>query len=51
VALTADALSHQISECLAAGVDGHVSKPIRAQSLFQAIQVVLTDHERSALSA
>jgi signal transduction histidine kinase/CheY-like chemotaxis protein len=38
VALTANAMSHQVSEYLAAGMDGHVAKPIEAVALFAALQ-------------
>ncbi len=37
VALTANAMSHQVAQYLAAGMDGHVAKPIEAMALFQAI--------------
>ena len=37
LALTANAMSHQVDEYLAAGMDGHVAKPIEAASLFAAI--------------
>jgi signal transduction histidine kinase/CheY-like chemotaxis protein len=37
VALTANAMRHQVAEYLAAGMDGHVAKPIEAMALFQAI--------------
>jgi CheY-like chemotaxis protein len=41
VALSADAMAHQVSECLAAGMDGHVAKPIEAARLFAALEAVL----------
>ncbi|WP_334162921.1 ATP-binding protein [Phenylobacterium sp.] len=37
VALTANAMSHQVEQYLAAGMDGHVAKPIEAMALFQAL--------------
>ena len=37
IALTANAMSHQIAEYLACGMDGHVLKPIEASKLFQAL--------------
>jgi signal transduction histidine kinase/glucokinase/ActR/RegA family two-component response regulator len=37
VALTANAMAHQISEYLEAGMDTHVAKPIQVQALFHAI--------------
>ena len=41
VALTANALSHQIEEYLAAGMDAHVAKPIEIAKLYDAISTVL----------
>jgi CheY-like chemotaxis protein len=38
VALTANAMSHQVSQYLAAGMDGHVAKPIDAAALFEALR-------------
>jgi signal transduction histidine kinase/ActR/RegA family two-component response regulator len=38
VALTANAMSHQIAEYLAAGMDAFVAKPIEAQRLYEAVQ-------------
>jgi CheY-like chemotaxis protein len=40
VALTANAMSHQVREYQAAGMDGHVAKPIKAAELFAALQAV-----------
>jgi len=37
VALTANAMSHQIDQYLAAGMNGHVAKPIQAAELFEAL--------------
>jgi signal transduction histidine kinase/ActR/RegA family two-component response regulator len=34
VALTANAMSHQVEHYIAAGMDGHVAKPIQAAELF-----------------
>ncbi|HEX3916422.1 MAG TPA: ATP-binding protein [Caulobacteraceae bacterium] len=45
VALTANAMSHQIEAYLAAGMDGHVAKPIDAASLFAALQLALEPAE------
>jgi CheY-like chemotaxis protein len=42
VALTANALTHQIEEYLAAGMDGHVAKPIEIAKLYEAISATLT---------
>jgi signal transduction histidine kinase len=45
IALSANAMTHQISEYLAAGMDGHVAKPIEAGKLFAALQSVLAGDE------
>ena len=45
IALTANAMSHQVVEYLAAGMDGHVAKPIDARALFAALETVLGDTE------
>jgi CheY-like chemotaxis protein len=37
VALTANAMSHQVAEYLAAGMDGHLAKPIDAARLYAVI--------------
>jgi len=41
IALTANAMSHQVETYLAAGMDAHVAKPIEAARLFAALQSVL----------
>jgi signal transduction histidine kinase/ActR/RegA family two-component response regulator len=41
VALTANALSHQVEEYMAAGMDGHVAKPIEIAKLYDAISNAL----------
>jgi CheY-like chemotaxis protein len=41
LALTANAMSHQIAEYVAAGMDGLIPKPIRVEELFAALQAVL----------
>ncbi|MFI4934251.1 MAG: ATP-binding protein [Caulobacterales bacterium] len=41
IALTANAMSHQVADYLAAGMDGHVSKPIEAVKLFEAVETAL----------
>jgi CheY-like chemotaxis protein len=45
VALTANAMSHQVAEYLAADMDAHVAKPIEAQKLFEALEGVLEQSE------
>jgi signal transduction histidine kinase/CheY-like chemotaxis protein len=39
VALTANAMSHQVAGYAEAGMDGHVAKPIEAASLFAALEI------------
>ena len=41
ISLTANAMPHQVSDCLAAGADLHLAKPITAEALFRAIDAVL----------
>jgi signal transduction histidine kinase/ActR/RegA family two-component response regulator len=43
IALTANAMSHQINQCRAAGMDGHVAKPIEAARLFAALEAALAE--------
>ncbi len=43
VAMTAHAMKGDRERCLAAGMDGYVSKPIRAQELLQALEGLLAD--------
>ncbi|WP_312161216.1 ATP-binding protein [Phenylobacterium sp.] len=51
VALTANALSHQVEEYLAAGMDGHVAKPIEIAKLYDAISRALTEAAAGSASA
>jgi CheY-like chemotaxis protein/anti-sigma regulatory factor (Ser/Thr protein kinase) len=37
VALTANAMAHQVEDYLAAGMDGHVAKPIDARQLYETL--------------
>lgn len=48
VALTANALSHQVQEYLAAGMDGHVAKPIEIAKLYDAISRALNEAAQNA---
>jgi signal transduction histidine kinase/ActR/RegA family two-component response regulator len=48
VALTANALSHQVDEYLAAGMDDHVAKPIEIAKLYDAICTVMSRAEEAA---
>jgi signal transduction histidine kinase/ActR/RegA family two-component response regulator len=41
VALTANALTYQVDEYMAAGMDGHVAKPIEIAKLYEAISATL----------
>ena len=50
VAVTADAMPEQVSRCLAAGIDAHVSKPLRPDNLFSVMDEVLNRPRRAALS-
>jgi signal transduction histidine kinase/CheY-like chemotaxis protein len=43
LALTANALVHQMEEYLAAGMDGHVAKPIEITKLYDALSRVLSE--------
>jgi CheY-like chemotaxis protein len=45
LALTANAMSHQVEAYLAAGMDGHVAKPIAAAALFTALSAAVADDE------
>ena len=53
VALTANAMSHQVAEYAAAGMDDHVAKPIDAVRLFEVLQSVLdaADQEMAQAAA
>jgi signal transduction histidine kinase/CheY-like chemotaxis protein len=51
VALTANALSHQVEEYLRAGMDGHVPKPIEIAKLYDAISRALNDAAMNAQAA
>jgi len=51
VALTANAMAHQIAEYRAAGMDGFVAKPIDVEKLFAAIEAALDqDGEAEAVA-
>jgi CheY-like chemotaxis protein len=41
LALTANVMTHQVSEYLNAGMDGHVAKPIQLRALVEAMSAVL----------
>jgi len=48
IALTANAMAHQIQACVEAGMDGHVSKPLEAARLFEALETALEAMEIAA---
>ncbi|MBS0361908.1 MAG: response regulator [Proteobacteria bacterium] len=48
VALTANAMSHQVAAYADAGMDGHVAKPIQAAELFAALQHAGIAQDRAA---
>jgi len=41
IAVTANALAHQVEDYLAAGMDGHVAKPIEVTKLYDAIEAAM----------
>jgi CheY-like chemotaxis protein len=51
LALTANALVHQVEEYLAAGMDGHVAKPIEISKLYDALSRVLAGAAEAAEAA
>ena len=51
VALTANAMSYQVAEYAAAGMDGHVAKPIEAAQLYAALQRAYGSDEADAMDA
>ncbi|HLZ77164.1 response regulator [Phenylobacterium sp.] len=51
VALTANAMFHQVADYAAAGMDTHVAKPIEAAALFEALSIVDAPAGREGLGA
>jgi PAS domain S-box-containing protein len=51
VALTANAMSHQVAEYAEAGMDGYVAKPIEAARLYDALQAALELSEAARSAA
>jgi signal transduction histidine kinase/CheY-like chemotaxis protein len=51
LAVTANAMTHQVSEYLAAGIDGVTPKPIRLESLLGAMETLLSPPEDSVAAA
>ena len=50
LALTANAMSHQVAEYTASGMDGFVAKPIEISRLFAAIETALAEAEAAQAS-
>ena len=50
IALTANALAHQVDAYLAAGMDGHIAKPIEIGRLYAALEHAVSLPEPSDLS-
>jgi signal transduction histidine kinase/CheY-like chemotaxis protein len=50
IAVSANAMSHQVSEYLAAGMDGHVAKPIELVKLHAAIEAALSAEPQTAVA-
>ncbi|WP_426038028.1 response regulator [Brevundimonas sp. DC300-4] len=48
LAVTADAMPEDTARCLAAGMDGHVAKPLTHASLFAAIDAVMAGNDEAA---
>ncbi len=48
VALSADALTHQVAAYAQAGMDGHLAKPIEVGRLFEILQAALSSSEAPA---
>jgi signal transduction histidine kinase/AmiR/NasT family two-component response regulator len=51
IALSANAMNHQVEEYLAAGMDMHVAKPIDLAKLREALSRVLSEGEEAGLAA
>lgn len=41
IALTANAMNHQVRHYMAIGMDGHIAKPIEARALFEVLRGVI----------
>jgi signal transduction histidine kinase/ActR/RegA family two-component response regulator len=51
IALTANAMTHHVQECLDSGMDAHVAKPIRPEVLFAAIHQALSGDDEVEATA
>ena len=48
IGVTANAMAHHVADCVEAGMNAHVSKPIRPASLFETLsQVLSADRDRA----
>ncbi len=47
IALTANAMHHQVAEYMASGMDGHVAKPIETAKLYEALDAALSGAART----
>ncbi|HEY3936180.1 MAG TPA: response regulator [Bryobacteraceae bacterium] len=50
IAITAHAMQGDLEKCLASGMDAYVSKPIRADRLFQVMDSLLPEHSATPYS-
>jgi CheY-like chemotaxis protein len=50
IAVSANAMHHQVAEYLAAGMDGHVAKPIELAKLHAAIAAAFTEEPHAAVA-
>jgi PAS domain S-box-containing protein len=51
IALTANVMAHQLADYIAAGMDGHVAKPIEAARLFEALEALLDEPDAAERAA
>ena len=51
IALTANAMTHQVEEYLRCGVDGHVAKPVKRERLVQCMAQLLTATDQVSAQA
>jgi len=51
IAMTADAFADDISECLAAGMDAHIAKPVDPDTMFETIADVIAKKKHDSFHA
>jgi CheY-like chemotaxis protein len=51
IALSANAMTHQVQEYLAAGLDAHVAKPIELPKLQAALEAALSGNQDEVIAA